>query len=74
MEWKNATKEEQVQPRKEPKFSALMTFLAGMKSGTKVFQHFLAKSNITQILEGKKKLGNRSNSYPKKKKCAKLQI
>lgn len=52
LEWKNATKEEQIQPRKEPKHSALMTFLAGMKSGTKVFQHFLAKSNLSQILEG----------------------
>lgn len=52
LEWKNATKEEQIQPRKDQKHSALMVFLAGMKSGTKVFQHFLAKSNLTQALEG----------------------
>jgi len=29
----------------------LMNFLADMKSGTKVFQHFLAKSNLSQIVE-----------------------
>lgn len=50
---KNATKEEQLQPRKENKSSPLLTFLAGMKSGTKVFQHFLTKSNLTQVLEGR---------------------
>lgn len=52
LEMKNVTKEEQLQPRKEPKSSPLLTFLAGMKSGTKVFQHFLTKSNLTQVLEG----------------------
>lgn len=31
----------------------LMNFLTEMKSGTKVFQHFLAKSNLSQIVEGK---------------------
>lgn len=31
----------------------LMGFLANMKSGTKVFQHFLSKSNLSQILDGK---------------------
>lgn len=53
LEMKNATKEEQLQPRKENKSSPLLTFLAGMKSGTKVFQHFLTKSNLTQVLEGR---------------------
>lgn len=33
--------------------SALLTFLAGMKSGTKVFQHFLNKSKLTQDLDGR---------------------
>lgn len=32
----------------------LMGFLANMKSGTKVFQHFLAKTNLSHILDGKK--------------------
>lgn len=49
---KNATKEEMLQPRKDLRPSPLMTFLAGMKSGTKVFQNFLTKSNLTQILDG----------------------
>lgn len=49
---KNVTKEELAQPRKDVRHSPLMTFLAGMKSGTKVFQHFLTKSNLTQILDG----------------------
>lgn len=30
----------------------LWNFLNDMKSGTKVFQHFLAKSNLSQIVEG----------------------
>lgn len=30
----------------------LMGFLANMKSGTKVFQHFLAKTNLSHILDG----------------------
>lgn len=53
LEMKNATKEEQLrQNRREQRPSALLTFLAGMKSGTKVFQHFLTKSNLTQELDG----------------------
>lgn len=52
LEMKNATKEEMLQPRKDLRPSPLMTFLAGMKSGTKVFQNFLTKSNLTQILDG----------------------
>lgn len=31
----------------------LLDFLADMKSGTKVFQHFFMHSNLTQIVEGK---------------------
>ncbi|CAO1359399.1 unnamed protein product [Diamesa hyperborea] len=38
-------------PAKEGKVNHLMNYLASMKSGTKVFQHFLAKSNLSQILE-----------------------
>lgn len=30
----------------------LTNFLADMKSGTKVFQHFLSKSNLSEIVEG----------------------
>lgn len=37
---------------KEEKGGNLMGFLANMKSGTKVFQHFLAKTNLTHILDG----------------------
>lgn len=40
-------------PAKVSKVNYLMNYLASMKSGTKVFQHFLAKSNLSQILEGK---------------------
>ncbi|XP_005179863.1 uncharacterized protein LOC101901007 [Musca domestica] len=36
---------------KESKASPLMSFLGSMKSGTKVFQHFLSKSNLTQIMD-----------------------
>lgn len=36
---------------KESKASPLMSFLAGMKTGTKVFQHFLSKSNLTHIMD-----------------------
>lgn len=32
----------------------LLDFLADMKSGTKVFQHFFMHSNLTQIVEGEK--------------------
>lgn len=31
----------------------LANFLADMKTGTKVFQHFLSKSNLSDIVEGK---------------------
>ena len=47
---KNAPKSDT--PAKENKISHLMNFLAGMKTGTKVFQHFLSKSNLSQVLEG----------------------
>lgn len=36
---------------KESKISNLQNYLS-TKSGTKVFQHFLANSNLSQILEG----------------------
>ncbi|KAH8249000.1 hypothetical protein KR032_005011 [Drosophila birchii] len=36
---------------KESKASPLMSFLANMKTGTKVFQHFLSKSNLTRIMD-----------------------
>ncbi|XP_037957163.1 uncharacterized protein LOC119687063 [Teleopsis dalmanni] len=36
---------------KESKASPLMLFLSNMKSGTKVFQHFLSKSNLTQVMD-----------------------
>ncbi|XP_001989281.2 uncharacterized protein LOC6562529 isoform X2 [Drosophila grimshawi] len=36
---------------KESKSSPLMSFLANMKTGTKVFQHFLSKSNLTRIMD-----------------------
>ncbi|XP_067623187.1 uncharacterized protein [Eurosta solidaginis] len=36
---------------KESRSSPLMSFLNSMKSGTKVFQHFLSKSNLTQIMD-----------------------
>uniref|UniRef100_A0A1A9VH77 FAS1 domain-containing protein n=1 Tax=Glossina austeni TaxID=7395 RepID=A0A1A9VH77_GLOAU len=36
---------------KESKASPLMSFLGSMKTGTKVFQHFLSKSNLTQIMD-----------------------
>lgn len=38
---------------KESKFGLLQSYLSTMKSGTKVFQHFLNNSNLAQILEGK---------------------
>lgn len=41
-----------------PKEKYLMNFLADMRSGTKVFQHFLTKSNLSQIVEGKYILKN----------------
>lgn len=36
---------------KESKHSPLVNFLSTMKTGTKVFQHFLLKSNLTQIMD-----------------------
>jgi hypothetical protein len=47
---KNATKSDAI--TKESKSGHLMNFLQGMKSGTKAFQHFLTKSNLSQIMEG----------------------
>lgn len=53
LEMKNATKEEITNPRnRNNKQNVLMTFLTGMKSGTKVFQHFLTKSNLSQHMSG----------------------
>ena len=48
---KNATTKHEPNPAKDTKVSPLMTFLTSMKSGTKVFQHFLAKSNLTQVMD-----------------------
>ncbi|GAB0093513.1 uncharacterized protein DMENIID0001_086630 [Sergentomyia squamirostris] len=49
LEMKNTTKHEAM-VAKDNKLSPLMTFLANMKTGTKVFQHFLSKSNISHYL------------------------
>lgn len=47
---KNATKE--LAAIKENRIGQhLMNFLASMKSGTKVFQHFLSSSNLSQLLD-----------------------
>lgn len=47
---KNATKE--LAANKENRIGQqLMNFLASMKSGTKVFQHFLSNSNLSQLLD-----------------------
>jgi hypothetical protein len=40
-------------PAKENKLSYLQSYLSSMKSGTKVFSHFLANSNLSQIFDGK---------------------
>lgn len=58
LEMKNTTKHEHLLPVKDSslannKSGNLMGFLANMKSGTKVFQHFLAKTNLSHILDGK---------------------
>lgn len=56
LEMKNATKEEQLRrefQRQRQQSSVLLTFLAGMKSGTKVFQHFLNKSKLSMDLDGR---------------------
>lgn len=68
LQMKNTTKHENPMPVKESHSAAftpssvaeatgnkgghLMGFLANMKSGTKVFQHFLAKTNLSHILDG----------------------
>uniref|UniRef100_A0A1Q3FNA5 Putative conserved secreted protein n=1 Tax=Culex tarsalis TaxID=7177 RepID=A0A1Q3FNA5_CULTA len=50
LEMKNATKE--LAAIKENRIGQhLMNFLASMKSGTKVFQHFLSSSNLSQLLD-----------------------
>ncbi|XP_052893600.1 uncharacterized protein LOC128301257 [Anopheles moucheti] len=50
LEMKNATKE--LASSKENKIGQhLMNFLAGMKSGTKVFQHFLSSSNLSNLMD-----------------------
>lgn len=50
LEMKNATKE--LAANKENRIGQqLMNFLASMKSGTKVFQHFLSNSNLSQLLD-----------------------
>lgn len=61
---KNATKEEITNPRtRNNKQNVLMNFLTGMKSGTKVFQHFLTKSNLSQQLSGNKTNETYSNMF-----------
>lgn len=52
LEWKNATKEEMGQDKQSAKMNALSTFLMGMRTGTKVFQHFLSKSNLSHLIDG----------------------
>lgn len=59
---KNVTKEMET-IKKDIKINPLMTFLNGMKTGTKVFQHFLSISNLTQILDGKYMLSTTSFIY-----------
>uniref|UniRef100_A0A1B0CV68 Putative rap1-gtpase-activating protein rap1gap n=1 Tax=Lutzomyia longipalpis TaxID=7200 RepID=A0A1B0CV68_LUTLO len=49
LEMKNTTKHEAM-VAKDSKISSLMNFLSGMKTGTKVFQHFLSKSNLSYYL------------------------
>lgn len=50
LEMKNATKE--LATNKENRIGQqLMNFLASMKSGTKVFQHFLSNSNLSQLVD-----------------------
>ena len=52
LEWKNATKEEVLPSKYELKQNALVTFLMNMKTGTKVFQHFLMKTNLSHLVDG----------------------
>ncbi|XP_053673066.1 uncharacterized protein LOC128723361 [Anopheles nili] len=50
LEMKNTTKE--LAANKENRIGQhLMNFLTGMKSGTKVFQHFLSNSNLSQLMD-----------------------
>ncbi|XP_052868238.1 uncharacterized protein LOC128274170 [Anopheles cruzii] len=50
LEMKNSTKE--VANNKENHIGQhLMNFLVGMKSGTKVFQHFFSSSNLSQLVD-----------------------
>uniref|UniRef100_A0AAG5DDP6 FAS1 domain-containing protein n=1 Tax=Anopheles atroparvus TaxID=41427 RepID=A0AAG5DDP6_ANOAO len=50
LEMKNVTKEQATS--KENRIGQhLMNFLAGMKSGTKVFQHFFTSSNLSQLMD-----------------------
>lgn len=39
-------------PAKDQKLNYLQTYLASMKLGTKIFQHFLGNSNLSKVLEG----------------------
>lgn len=52
LEWKNATKEEVLPSKYELKQNALVSFLMNMKTGTKVFQHFLMKTNLSHLVDG----------------------
>lgn len=56
LEWKNATKEEVLPSKYELKQNALVTFLMNMKTGTKVFQHFLMKTNLSHLVDGESDL------------------
>lgn len=47
----------------------LLEFLADMKSGTKVFQHFFMHSNLTQIVEGTYKNVIRVNNKGSSDEC-----
>lgn len=53
LEWKNATKDEAGQDKQTPKMNALSMFLMNMRTGTKVFQHFLSKSNLSHLIDGR---------------------
>ncbi|XP_058122735.1 uncharacterized protein LOC131293659 [Anopheles ziemanni] len=50
LEMKNVTKE-QVTSKENRIGQNLMNFLASMKSGTKVFQHFFSSSNLSQLAD-----------------------
>lgn len=53
LEWKNATKDETGQNKQSAKMNALSMFLMNTRTGTKVFQHFLFKSNLSHLIDGK---------------------